>query len=941
MGSFFEVVFPDVTFNLDKDTQVCCPFPHHTTDGTPYFESRPSAGINIDKGVFHCFVCGAAHSEISFAAHFLQVKYEEAVKLTRIINDADDLSTWKHAVQNLHANEEWINRARNKLHFSDKIIEELQIGYEAKDGLSFPIIMFGKVVDVATYRQDKIPKVIRRTNSMSGLITPYDIWVNDKRATIICAGEKDMITARDKGFNAISITGGEGAIPKITKDFANRNVYIVYDNDQAGIDGAGKVALSLYKLAKKIVIVDISKYCPQKGEDVWDFFNKYRLDEETFKQMLKEGRLFQEEEMQEIKEKQYPTITLHTATQPQYVGRTVRSNIQVVGSIDTQFSLPSSLSGHKFKLSETEGGNKLKLNEKRQWYLTEHNLKDVLYLIDSNLKEEQINVKKRFLLGISAKEDFVDIREESKRTAYKNIITDSLTTSVKQSITPMEISAYVLDTKLENGKKYRITYKLVPHPFDGQKLTMIITDVEPADDFLTSFKMNPEKIEALKVFRQSENQSVQDKINESVERIKGLLKMNYDNDLLLITDLWFHTVLEFNVGHLKNIRGYLDTIIVGETRIGKSTSAKVLQETYGVSMTVQLQSATLAGLIGGSKAVGNSYQTRAGLIPQNHKGGLIFEELGKAKYDLMKEITDIKTSNKVTLVRVSGTLEFPALVRTLTITNPKSFGHVAKPITAYPNGIAVLTDLIGTAEDIARFDIIAIFAYKADKPIDPFFEPMEPYTEFQYQTKIRWIWSRSADQVIISKDVYQYVTERANEINKDFDSYIKIFGIEAWKKIMRVAISIAAYVVSTDETFENIIVTKEHIDCACNVLLRLYDNSTFRLREYIKEERSLRDIDAEGVSVLQELYQKNPTLVLHLFNTSTSSRNQLITLSGMPNDDFNKFVHELVANRFVALSGFDIIPTERFRKGMHLIDQTIRVEKPKIVFTMDDTRKNE
>ena len=65
--NFFEAYFNDITFNQNGDTQVCCPFPHYAND-KEYYEINPSAGINLEKNVFHCFACGKGYSEISFAA---------------------------------------------------------------------------------------------------------------------------------------------------------------------------------------------------------------------------------------------------------------------------------------------------------------------------------------------------------------------------------------------------------------------------------------------------------------------------------------------------------------------------------------------------------------------------------------------------------------------------------------------------------------------------------------------------------------------------------------------------------------------------------------------------------------------------------------------------------------------------------------------------------
>ena len=57
------------------------------------------------------------------------------------------------------------------------------------------------------------------------------------------------------------------------------------------------------------------------------------------------------------------------------------------------------------------------------------------------------------------------------------------------------------------------------------------------------------------------------------------------------------------------------------------------------------------------------FQTRAGVIPQNHRGLIIFEEFGKSNTNILKELTDIRSSNEVRIARVSGTITMPTMVR--------------------------------------------------------------------------------------------------------------------------------------------------------------------------------------------------------------------------------------------------------------------------------------
>lgn len=924
MATFFELIFPEID-GFRTENQVCCPFPHFTADGQVYYETRPSAGVNLEKKVFNCFSCGKGLSELQFIQEYMGIEETEATMLKSILDTTKDTEYWEATLDfNNPTTKEYVN---TDLGITDKTINELKLRLGGTSGyqLEFPLFLFGKLVDVANYEYGRTPKTIRWKHSTSGLISPYDNWRIDKaRPTIICAGEKDMAIARSKGFNAITISGGEGTLPKyFGNDFLDREVYIIYDNDTTGKKGSLKVAQYISKFTNKIKIIDLSKVCIEKGEDVWDFFMKYGKTAKDLVALIRATPYFKISEVQD----DYPTLpSLIEGTKPNYFEKVVKCNVQVVAVLEAQYALPTSITATKIEHDGGEDNNSMVVGETKTWTLEETHLKDVLYLIDNRFNETKIrdNIK-TVLLRIPPKERGVSIKIHKQETVYKCTVTDFFETT-DNDMRVIEHDAYCIGMQLESGKKYKITYTLVPHPYNGGKLTMIVTNAECAEDTVDNFKITPHKIELLKQFQVED--TLDNKIDELIERCKGIVNANYNETLLKTIDLWYHTPLYFKVGRSEPVRATIDAILVAESRVGKSTTADALKKMYGLGATASFAGgqATEAGLIGGSKLINGNYQTKAGLIPQMHKNAIIFEELGKANADIIKTLTDVRSSGAVRITRVSGFFEIPAVVRMLSLTNTKA-SKQPKPISAYPNGIEILTDLIGTPEDIARYDVMCIIGDKGTKEIDPFYEPKEPFSKEAYQTRIRWVWSRKVEDIIISKEVYEHTVKQANKINKIYNSYIKIFGTEAWKKIMRVAIAIAGYTVSTDETFEKLIIKKEHIDYAVNYLVNLYDNQTFRFREFVKEEQSYTEIDDDSVAVLQDLYVKHAVLLTHLEGNSETNKSNLIAISGLPNEEFNAIMNRLVALKFIKFAGYDIMPTERFRKGMFKICKNTKLER--------------
>ena len=909
-------------FNIIDDkveVPVCCPFPHYTESGQEYMESHPSAHVNTVEHLFHCKVCGEAGSEVSMISKLLGCNTPVARKLQACFNSDENTELWNKEILTQASKERALN-----LGISEEVINELNLKTpEYTDNIAFPVFMYDHIIDVRQYDPGGDPKIKSRKNCPSGLVLPFNEWINTplNKMTILCAGEKDMAIARTNGFKAITLTGGEQCVPAIPKIFKDRLIAICYDNDTAGITGAYKVANYLLKYTPYVKVILNFHEGMEEKEDITDYFVKYKHTKQDLIDCIETTEWYKGDK---ISAKQYPIMDLLEASTAKNVGKVVKSNVQVVAITDDTYTCPSHLYAEKFQGSE----GTMNIGDYREWELNENTCQDILHMIDNNFKEETIKENYKQILGILKKEKYIKIDELDKVTVFKCYLTDLFETVDTVDHQPMEYVAYSIDTKLESGKKYMITYKLVPHPYKGRRLTMIILNAEQANDSISDFKLTDSVKESLKIVQQLPG-TLSEKIETMTEKVKGILGYDGINTLIQAIDFSYNTPLQFNFGTFKNVRAYLDTIIVGESRTGKSSTANCLRQLYGLGTFTSLagNSATIPGLVGGSNKTPSGYQTRAGIIPQNHKGLVIFEEFGKSNNSVITELTDIRSSNEVRITRVAGTLTLPAMVRMISLTNPKNKNGNIQSIASYPNGIAVLKDLVAAAEDIARYDMIVILPDRGNAQIDPTWIPEEPFDEQVYRDKIRWIWSRTADQIVIDYETQLYIIQTANELNRQYEGHIKIFGTEAWKKLSRLAIAIAGYVCSSDESYENIVVKKEHVDYARDYLIKLYDNPTFQLKEYINYERQYTEINDEGVAALQDIYNKEPMLILQLEQCSTTSKNNLAIVTGMEQKDLNIILSRLIRLLFIKQDGFDIIPTERFRKGMGKIKRDTYVPR--------------
>lgn len=905
--SFFASYFPDL--DLGKtESLVCCPFPHKTGE-IEYTETNPSASVNTNKKLFYCHSCGASHSENSFIKEVLGMEYKKASQLAKVLDNLmEDEFTWTLRESTARHGEFGI---------SDEVMNQLQIKRDDHDNLLFPVFIHGALADIRRYRPNKQPKVISEEGTLAGLVMPYDIWrESNKKWTWICAGEKDMAVARSNNLNAICLTGGEMKLPAMWEQFKDKHIAIVYDNDEAGLNGAKRLASFLLDYVAEVRVVTGFHDILEEKEDITDFFTVRGGTREQLIEALQQAPAFTKSDAEETdKTAAYPRVSLRESHQPIYLNKMLRSSIQVSTTGSQMWYLPESVNIRSDQVDKT-------------WTLDESTIHNVIALAEKGEKK----LKKEFidLLGIIAKPDAIRYTELSRTNLYRSKVTDFSEYEDVTAEQPVEIDAYSIGFNMVSGKKYDIEFMPVRDPDTGQQ-HIIISKAFSAEDSVGSFKITEKTKEELQEFENIPG-SVSEKVETILSKVDGMFGYEAPRQLVKAIDFSYHTVLEFDFGNWGRQRGYLDTIIVGESRSGKSSTAKKLQEVYQLGKFASLagNSASRVGLIGGSVAVGNGnhYQIKAGLIPRAHKGLIILEELAKCSSNIITELTDIRSSNRVRISRASGDVSLPAFTRMITLSNVKTRdGEAAKQISAYPNGIKILQDLVGAPEDIARYDIAAVLPGKPVKDIDPFAEYDEPFDASIYQTRIRWIWSRTPEQVSIDKDVARYIVKECKILNKRFDGHIKIFGVEAWKKVTRLAIAVAGYVVSTDDTYENIIVKREHVDYAIEYLQSLYDNDTFKLAEVVAKEKKELVVTDEQVAVLQDKYIHAPDL-LKALDEGIEDVNELMYISGLEDKkDLHAILTVLNRVHFIHTNRYKVHVTPKFRDAMRRIDKRTQVRK--------------
>ena len=301
-GILFRVVGKEI---ITKCVFSSCDSKSRENEGHLYFD--------INTGVYHCKKCDAKGNMITLKKHLDKDPFD--------FSEVGDIFASKQKtyikkitakiVEDYHeALPEKIKNYLNNRGISDDIISKYKIGYKSEYGswwITIPIkdingnYSFFKLRQDPQYGKDKITWP---NNSEGAQIYDWDSLIMASDKILIAEGEMDALLMKSKGIQCISGTHGAGTTKDIWMEHFKQEIeyFICYDNDDAGKNGAKKMAEKLYKNnCKKIKIIELPEEVGEKGDlgdyvmrlnlPIDDLFTKYsksypeKIDTSEFKEM--------------------------------------------------------------------------------------------------------------------------------------------------------------------------------------------------------------------------------------------------------------------------------------------------------------------------------------------------------------------------------------------------------------------------------------------------------------------------------------------------------------------------------------------------------------------------------------------------------------------------------------------------------------------------------
>ena len=419
---------------------------------------------------------------------------------------------------------------------------------------------------------------------------------------------------------------------------------------------------------------------------------------------------------------------------------------------------------------------------------------------------------------------------------------------------------------LKANSSYEMKGVMTPDPWQ-QHVTFLFLEAEPRKRSHIDFKIEPELRNQLKIFRPEAGQSIGEKLThigdcltDHVTHILGR------NDLLLALDLVFHSVGSFFFQGVKIGKGWTECLVLGDTRTGKSEAAMCLVAHYGLGEIIFGENTSYAGLVGGMQQAQGKWSITWGKIPLNDGGLLIIDEASGLAIDAISQMSGIRTSGIAEITKIQ-TERTRARTRLIWLSNPRS----GRPLRTYSYGVEAIPELIGTSEDIARFDY-AISCASNEVPPELINQvravgemPENPYISKLCHALILWAWSRTTEQVQFSDAAVKAALNAAIEMGKEYSTRIPLVESANHRiKIAKIAAALAARLFSTDETGELLLVEEDHILFARNLLDEFYSSPSFDYRGYSRKEIVDTETASANLENMQQ-YLKNSPLIANIF----------------------------------------------------------------------------
>lgn len=831
--------------------------PEEVTTVCPFHDDHsPSLGINIEKRVFKCRACPASGDFVTLMAKQLNVSRVLVVNdLISRYGAAGEKSISIDTVEKYHNAIGQAGPLLGELYkrgISDESIREYRLGFDSATGrITIPIPdEQGGIVNIRKYLPGA-PGVDKMRNLRGrGRIRLFPVAQLKYDKIVVGGGEiKSIATAQRMnklGYGAVNATGGEDNWDvSFNRRFKDKTVYVCMDVDEVGVAAANKVCAMLKRVAAEVHVVslplDQEEY---PSGDVNDYFGPCKATGRAFAKLLEESPVWEPS----VRERDDTTPPMETnlaeSMEAEHVGKRVQVKSMIRALDTTPYLVPHQVRCSCSREEDCCHECPVYAREADANGFTPMTISPespgILSMMGERKSQQRECIQEA--LGIPGQCPSCTFLIDQHLAVEDARIAPQINIS-SRSIDREMVPAAIVGHKLELNSGYIMRGRVHPHP-KTQQAYFLVSEFEPSEDALSTYSPSDEDLAELVVFQPKKwtLEALEAKLSMIYSDLAANVTRIYEReDMHRVFDLSFHSPLMMQFDGV-DVKGWVEVLIVGDSSQGKSDTAAALMKHYGVGEKVDCKNASIAGLLGGLQQSGNRWFVSWGVIPTHDARLVVLEEAKGLSTELIGKLTDMRSAGIAELPKIEKRKTL-ARTRLIMLSNPRS----GMPMASYNFGVEVVRELLGSAEDVRRFDCACIVAAsQIDADTINKLQRHRPAVKHVYTADlchklILWAWTRQ--QVEFEPEAFEFILDEASRMCALYSESIPLVDRGSFRhKLARMSAAVAARTFSTTSPTKDgaILVRRCHVESMSALLDRLYSDPAFGYRDF---SRSVADMD--------------------------------------------------------------------------------------------------
>lgn len=838
-----------------------CPF---------HADKEPSFGANLRDGRWKCFSgCGSGRAfdflmqrnGIQFRDALVSVGEKLGITAPKFKKDPSEdrpqlktslLESLEAALRKRPQIAKWFLEHRG---ITEESLKRFCIGFSFEHSrIAIPIFdTKGRIGNIRLYSQKNKPKMINLVHGGHRYGSPARLYgVNDLLAhpettqTILCEGEWDRIITSQHGFLVTTGTHGCSTFPpEWTEHFHGHDVVVIYDADEEGKKAAHEIVLPAFRedvlsgKVKSIKTVVLPLPGTKDSKDLNDFFHKEYKTAADLQAVIDATPAHSYEEAAKVQEAAVqaaaaaiPIFPLKNFTEiehKEFIDQKIECDITICGETSESF--------HAVEEFEVSYCKKMKRGECMQCSAPIHIPHGAQEYIGSCMStNNQVVYMLRDLCCKIGEHPSITIL---KKTTVKEFFAHQRVSRVAQGVDETGKMVQLLDGKQQELVEKKVYYissdRLLPGSYHAvgwikshpktQQITFLIESLAPLEDDFEKFKVE-NHLEELRAIQRLGWLAIVDDLRENVTRI-------YDRDEILASILLTYCSPRWIDFNSQRIHGWLVTSIIGDAGSGKTQTFKALSEFMGIGDVVSGLTTSRTGI---SYAMvehkQKGWQVKIGRYPANTRRLLAIDEVQFVHSEDLRTISKGMEEGFLQIDRVQSK-GYESQTRLVLIGNPRKDSVMDE----YSFGCDSLASLF-MPTIIRRIDI-AVFANYSDIENaalinKQFVAPKSgsQVTREMLRSLIFWAWNLTPDRIVFTQEATTSCLAESISLSAKFGKTNEIPIVtesDMRNKLARVSAALAVLNLSSDDSFNKLIILPCHVEAASFFLDNVYSDISCEL----------------------------------------------------------------------------------------------------------------